>query len=158
MKLNTAFLFLCLIISITSEIDLDSYSIVPFKEYLQKEGLFAIIESILKAYNQDVAILSCEELTESRKGNCKKLVIEYMDPSNECLPPNDCSKANARYPEIKCIEKLIYDKIIISKDIKDIKDLFVIKIELKKKFDENQSNSKFKKILNKIRQIGPCLE
>ena len=51
MRLNTVFLFLLLIISITSEISLDSYSIDPFKEYLEKEGLLEIIESILKAYN-----------------------------------------------------------------------------------------------------------
>ena len=41
---------------------------------MKNEGLFEIIESIKKAYNQDIAIISCEELTESRKGNCKKLV------------------------------------------------------------------------------------
>ncbi len=59
MKFNIVFLFLFLIISITSEIDLESYTIEPFKEYLKDKGLFEIIESILKAYNQDVAIISC---------------------------------------------------------------------------------------------------
>ena len=92
MKLNVAFLFLFLIISKTSEIEFDSYSIVPFKEDLKKEGLFEIIESIKKAYNQDLAILSCEELVGNRKGNCKRLVAEYMDPSNE----NPSSYAKAR--------------------------------------------------------------
>jgi len=58
MKLNTAFLFLCLIISIKSEILLDSYSIDKFKIDLKKEGLLEIIESIFKAYNQDVALYS----------------------------------------------------------------------------------------------------
>ena len=90
MKLNTKFLFLCLIISITSEIDLDSYSIDKFKDNLKEEGLFEIFESILNAYNQDEAILSCEELLGNRKGNCKKLVIEYMDSSIDCPSPPYC--------------------------------------------------------------------
>ena len=159
MKLNTKFLFLYLIISITSENELDSYSIEPFKDYLKEEGLFEIIESILKSYNQDVAILSCEELVENRQGNCKRLVIEYMNPYNECSLPNYCPNSKARYTvynyEIKCIDKLIYDRIINSKNIKDS---FVIKYELKKKFDENQSNLIFNRIVNRIRHIGPCLE
>ena len=41
---------------------------------------------------------------------------------------------------------------------KDIKNLLVIKNELRKKFDEYQSNLIFNKIVNRIRQIGPCLE
>ena len=81
MKLITIFLFL--IISIKSENELDSYSIEPFKDYLKEEGLLEILEFILKAYNQDLAILSCEELVGNRKGNCKRLVTEYMDPYNE---------------------------------------------------------------------------
>ena len=103
MKLNTVFLFLCLIISIASEIELDSYSIDSFRDYLEEEGLLEIIESILKAYNQDVAILSCEELVENRKGNCKRLVTEYMDPSNQ-YPPSIHTRGTEN-DNIKCIKK-----------------------------------------------------
>ena len=95
MKLNTVFLFLCLIISIASEIELDSYSIDSFRDYLEEEGLLEIIESILKAYNQDVAILSCEELVENRKGN--------LDPSNQ-YPPSIHTRGTEN-DNIKCIKK-----------------------------------------------------
>ena len=50
---------------------MDSYSIDHFREYLKNEGLLEIIESILMTYNQDVAIISCEELVGNRKGNTK---------------------------------------------------------------------------------------
>ena len=125
---------------------------------MKKEGLFEIIESIKKAYNQDLAILSCEELVGNRKGNCKRLVTEYMDPSIDCSPPNYCPISKTRDPEnyhIKCIEKLYYSMITNSKDIKN---LFIIKMELRKKFDENQSNLIINKIVNRIRQIGPSLD
>ena len=158
MKLNTAFLFLFLIISITSENSWDSYSIEPFKEELKNEGLLEIIESILKAYNQDVAILSCEELVGNRKGNCKRLVIEYMDPYYECSPPTYCKKAKTRGLEdykIKCIEKLIYSKITNSQNQKNS---FAIKMKLRKKFTKDQSDLIFNKIANRVRHLGSCKE
>ena len=117
MKLNTAFLFLCLIISIASEIDWDSYSIDKFKEYLKNEGLFEIIESILMTYNQDVAIISCEELVGNSKGNCKKLVTEYMDPSNKYTSSRRAIDTENEY--LKCIEKLYYSLITNSKEIQN---------------------------------------
>ena len=120
----------------------------------------------MNAYNQDVAILSCEELAGDRKGNCQRLVIEYMDPF-ECSPPTDCSKAPTRGKKlsqetklepqkIKCIKKLYY--FMITNTNKYIKNSFVIKKELRKKFDKNLSNLIFNKIVNRIRKLGPCLE
>ena len=151
MKLNTVFLFSCLIISITSEIDWNSYSIEPFKEYLKNEGLLEILESILMAYNQDVAIISCEELVGNRKSNCKRLVTEYMDPSNQYRPSN-----LIRDPDdnITCIQKLYYSMITN----KDIQNSLVIKNELRKRFPENLSNLIFKKISNRVKELGPCEE
>ena len=78
MKLNTLFLIPFLILSIKTDIDLDSYSIEDFIDYEKKKGLFEIIKSIKMTCGQDVAIISCEELNGNCKGNCKKLVIEYM--------------------------------------------------------------------------------
>ena len=78
MKLNTLFLILLLILSIKTESILDQYSIERFKEYLKRNGLLEIIISIKNTYGQDVAIISCEELNKKNKGNCKKLVTEYM--------------------------------------------------------------------------------
>ncbi len=153
MKLNTVFLFLCLIISITSEIDLDSYSIDKFKEYLENEGLLEIIESIFNAYNKDIAILSCEELVGCRKGNCKRLVTEYIDPSKE-----NPTSYNTRTPEdyeIKCIEKL-YHFMITNPHIP--KNSLVIEKEIRKKFPNSLSNEIFKKIKNRVKGLGACEE
>ena len=81
MKLITYFMILFLIMSITSESLIDSFSIDHFLNVMKSNGLFEIILSIKKVYGQDVAIISCEELNKNYKGNCKKLVIEYMDLS-----------------------------------------------------------------------------
>ena len=149
MKLNTVFLFSCLIISITSEIDWNSYSIEPFKEYLKNEGLLEIIESILMTYSQDVAILCCEELVGNRKGNCKRLVIEYINPSY-----NSTEDITRGLQNITCIQKLYYSMITN----KDIQDSLVIKNELRKKFTDSLSNLIFKKIVKRIKDLGPCEE
>ena len=99
MKLINHFLFLFLIKSIISENLLDNFSIAPFKNYLKKNGLFEIILSIKKVYGQDVAIISCEELNENCKGNCKRLVIEYMGPSElpELPKPPEDSEPRGDY-------------------------------------------------------------
>ena len=154
MKFNIAFLFLFLILSITSEIDFDSYTIEPFKAYLEKEGLYEIIESIFKAYNQDVAIISCEELTESRKGNCKRLITEYMDPFGDDLVSSFEPDSPEDYHK-KCIKRLYYSEIINPNFIKYTPEL---KKELKKKFAIYQSNLIFNKIVKRIRKLGPCKE
>ena len=86
MKLINHFLILFLIISITSENLIDYFSINLFINDLKRNGLFEIILSIKKVYGQDVAIISCEELNENRKGNCKRIVTEYMDPSKPPEP------------------------------------------------------------------------
>ena len=156
MRLNTVFLFLLLIISITSEISLDSYSIDKFKIDLKKEGLLEIIESILKAYNKDIAILSCEELVGNRKWNCKRLVIEYVNPTKICPPPaHACSRDLIENYNIKCIKKLYY--LFITNSL-IIKNSILIKKELRRKFTENQSNLIFNKISKRVRDLGPCEE
>ena len=78
MSLISQFLILFLTLSITSEDQLDGYSIDRFKDILEKEGFFEVIKSIKNVYGQDVAIISCEELTGNLKGNCRKLVTEYI--------------------------------------------------------------------------------
>ena len=138
---------------LTSEISLDSYSIDHFREYLKDEGLFEIIESILMTCNQDVAIISCEELIGNRKGNCKRLVTEYQDQNNQYPPSTD-----TRGPEdgnITCIEKLYYSLITNSKEIQNS---LVIKEEQRKKFPDSLSNLILKKIVKRVRDLGPCKE
>ena len=77
--MNSFTLFLIiLIIPFTTMVNIDDYSIDPFKERMQKEGIFDIIKSIKYVYGQDVAIISCEELNKNYSGNCKRLVTEYM--------------------------------------------------------------------------------
>ena len=83
MKLITQFFILFLILSITSENLLNQYSIEPFKDALKIEGIFKIIELIKRNYGQDVAIISWEEFTENRAGNCKRLVTEYIPSSDQ---------------------------------------------------------------------------
>ena len=78
MKLTIIFLILLLNISIGAESLLDDYSINKFKDYLEENGLFKLIESIKACYGVDVAIISCEELNNAHGGNCNKLVREYM--------------------------------------------------------------------------------
>ena len=150
MKLNTLFLFLFLIVSITSEDSLESYSIEPFKEYLIKEGLFEIIKSIKEKYDQDIAIISCEELTESRKGNCKRLVTDYMGPSTH---PE--IKSKTRTPEeetIICIEKLT-SQILEQSNIK-----LNLKRILRKKLTKKNSNIIYNKIIERVTVLPPCEE
>ena len=123
---------------------------------MKNEGLFEIIESIKKAYNQDIAIISCKELTESRKGNCKKLVTEYMKPSDDddiaiIFDQDDSTEDYHR----KCIKRLYYYKIIGHKFIKHTPK---IKKKLRKKFTIYQSNLIFNKIERRVRDIGPCKE
>ena len=88
MRLITLFLIFFLVILIKTDSILDQFSIEGFKEYVKDNGLFEIIFSIKMLYGQDVAIISCEELNENYKGNCKRLVIEYMPESSEPLKPS----------------------------------------------------------------------
>ena len=106
MKLNTVFLFLLLILSIKTESKLDQYSIEPFKEYIKSNGLFDIIKIIKNTYGQDVAIISCEELNEKNKGNCKKLVTEHME--NADVPTSgQISNPKPALKKINCTKELI---------------------------------------------------
>ena len=63
MKSITLFLIL-FITPFSTMINLDDYSINTFIDRLKKEGLFDLIFQIKKAYGQDVAIISCEELNQ----------------------------------------------------------------------------------------------
>ena len=57
---------------------MNSFSIDTFKDYLENNGLFEVIQSIKYAYGQDVDIISCEELNRNCNGKCKKLFTDYM--------------------------------------------------------------------------------
>ncbi len=81
MKSFTLFLII-LIISFTTMVNIDEYSINEFKDWMEREGLFDIILSIKNAYGQDVSIISCEELNKDNCGNWKKLVVDYMPNRN----------------------------------------------------------------------------
>ena len=141
MKLNILFLILFLILSIKTGNILAPYSIEPFKEKVKKNRLFEIIKSIKKIYGQDVAIISCEEINIKNKGNCKKLVTQYiiggdMPSSN----PNTVPKLN-----LICIKGLI-----LSPYIKQSNLYFSLKHILRKKFNGNQANFLFKKIIKRV--------
>ena len=136
MKLISLFLLLFLLISINSESQLDEFSINLFKNDLQNNGLFEIIKSIKSVYGQDVAIISCEELNENRKGNCKRLVTEYMP-----LPAltRDAKKE-------KCINKLNFSSIIKISD-----SIFgIMKDTLRIKYNENEATLIYNRIKKKV--------
>ena len=142
MKLISLFLLLFLIISINSESLLDAYSINLFIKNLQNNGLFDIIKSIKKVYGQDVAIISCEELNEKGKGNCKKLVSEYMP-----------LRARTRSIEsVECIENLYFSRII-----KNSNNIFDIKKDiLKRKYNENEATIIYNKIIKRAGNLPIC--
>ena len=143
MKLNILFLILLLILSIKTESIYDSYSIETFMDYQKRNGLFEIIESIKKIYGQDVAIISCEEINEKNKGNCKKLVTDYMIGGKiPTFSPITVPNLN-----LICIKGLI-----LSSYIKQSYYHYVIKRILRKKFNENQTNLIYKKIMKRVCQ------
>ncbi len=120
MVLISLFLILLLTLSITSENQLNNYSIDSFKDVLKEEGIFQVIESIKKAYGQDVAIISCEEIVGKCKGNCKRLVTEYISPSISDKKPksqtttkigNSGSSPNSGVKNSKFAKGLIYSII-----------------------------------------------
>ena len=152
MKLNILFLILFLILSIKTEIDLDSYSIQIFKDYIKDKGFFEIIESIKMVYGQDIAIISCEELNKNNEGNCKRLVIDYMPESSSSSQSMEIiSKGTREY--LKCIEKLYYSKILEqSYQNSDIKR------ELESIFDKDISKSIYVEIKKRVKKLGPCEE
>ncbi len=139
MKLNILFLLLLLILSIKTESKLDSFSIDTFIDYLKSNRLFEIIESIKKTYGQDIAIISCEEINEKNKGNCKKLVTEYMIGGK--IPTH----SRITVPNLICTQGLI-----LSSYIKKSYYLYVIKRILRKKFNESQTNLIYKKIIKRV--------
>ena len=181
MKLNTLFLILFILLSIKTESVFDSFSIVAFKEYVKEKGLFKLIESIKKAYGQDVAIISCEELNKNCKGNCKKLVTEYMGPPDVSIPTNPSKPHESSVHQIhiekpsqqivhstskkapgkphkpaeenlKCINSKYYSKIIKhSYPNSDIKKKL-------RNFTQNQSNIIYNKIIKRVKALGPCKE
>ena len=136
MKLINHFLILFLIISLTSEISINDFSIETFLNDLKKNGLFEIIESIKKFYGQDVAIISCEELNENRKGNCKRLVIDYM-------------------PIFKCSDNKCTTRPTSNKVIKQSCPKLKAKNKLNKIFNPKKLESIYHRILQRIRK-GSC--
>ena len=86
MKSIILFLILFITLLTISKSIMDDFSIEPFKDKMQKEGLFDIILSIKEFYGQDIAIISCEELNKNNSGNCRKLVIDYMPQLIPLIP------------------------------------------------------------------------
>ena len=85
-------------------------------------------------YCQDVAIISCEELIENRKGICKKLVIEYM-PEYKCPIPNHWLPPFTKHSCRK----------------------FDTKIKLYQFFNQKQLESIYQRILGRIdKRPSPC--
>ena len=145
MKLISLFLLLFLIKSITSQISVDDFSINPFIEDLKNNGLFEIIELIKQTYGQDVAIISCEELNENRKGNCKKLVTEY-------IPPPEKTTRTELLNKVKCIKNLNFSWII-----KKSNNIFDIKKDiLSGKYNKNEANIIYGKITKRTGELPFC--
>ena len=159
MRLITLFLIFFLVILIKTDSILDQFSIEGFKEYVKDNGLLEIIFSIKMLYGQDVAIISCEELNENYKGNCKRLVIEYMPESSEPLKPSissgsedsadgsgsydsdgsdsyDSDPSNSPQEEPKLI-KMPYMKYILSKKF-DLREAELIYDKIIKKVEESE--------------------
>ena len=150
MKLNTLFLIPFLILSIKTEIDLDSYSIDAFIEYEKDNGLFEIIKSIKMVYGQDIAIISCEELNGNYKGNCQRLVTEYMNKFSGGIMSND---PKLKREPLKCIEISKYFRILEqSYRNSDIER------KIKSKFNKNQLKSIYVKIMSRVRKLELCKE
>ena len=112
-----------LIKSAISKLDLESYSINLFKNWLKKEHLFDIIQSIKGAYGEDVAIISCEELCTNHGGNCEKLVKDYI-----YVPESPSRVSNSIVPTI---QKILSKKYPLEKEAKLKADK--IKAKAKKK-------------------------
>ncbi len=93
MKSIILFLILFITLLTISKSIMDDFSIEPFKDKMQEEGLFDIILSIKEFYGQDIAIISCEELNKNNCGNCRKLVIDYMP---QLIPQNTENQQNSQ--------------------------------------------------------------
>ncbi len=148
MSLISQFLILFLTLSITSEDQLDGYSIDRFKDILEKEGFFEVIKSIKNVYGQDVAIISCEELTGNLKGNCRKLVTEYIAQSPKKQKPKTT---------VKLINKDTFHK-------PGLNVKFIIKQSYEMQYEELRNNLKnikknsdiiYNKIINRVNKLLP---
>ena len=92
MKLVNLFLIIILISTpFSKSSSLDDYSIDEFINYLKKIGVYDLIISIKAYYGSDVATIFCECITGTQKGNCRKLVRDYIkvafSHNNDYLPP-----------------------------------------------------------------------
>ena len=152
MKIITHFLILVLIKSIISESLLDYFSINHFLNDLKSDGLFEIILSIKKVYGQDVAIISCEELKENGRGNCKRIVTEYMssefsEPPEILLDP--MSAGDSTYEENEYDDQ--YSRV--GDDLNSGKKLEMpfLDLILSKKFNSEKSKLISNKIKEKIK-------
>ena len=78
MKSIALVLFLSITTLTISNNILDNYKVNLFIISLKREGIFDIIKSIKMVYDQEAAIISCEELNINNCGDCKKVVTDYM--------------------------------------------------------------------------------
>ena len=164
MKINNLFLVLLLITSIKLNDNMDSYSIDTFKAHLKENGLFGIIQSIKVFYGQDVAIISCEELNINNKGNCKKLITEYMDDKLESpiigpkgllsdfnetssiTSQNDKDPSTGQSPNKTIKRPLIYWKLM-----KNSTHFLYIQDTPRKNFNKEELRSIYRKIMKKVK-------
>ena len=93
MKLFYLFLITITISLSLSKSSLDDYSIDEFIAYLKKLKIFDSIVMTKAFFGADVAINFCECLTGTQKGNCAKVVRDYIEnipfnPFNPNYTPN----------------------------------------------------------------------
>ena len=142
--MNSITLFIILFIVPLTISYMDSFSINTFIDRLKSEGLFNIIDSIKKAYGQDVAIISCEELNKNSSGNCKKLVLDYI--------PNYDIKTKRIINLSEQTQKTTFIKRSQENEEKIIKSHMKTEIEqiLKQNLSNKKSNLMSEKILSKV--------
>ena len=87
MKLFYLFLITIAISLSLSKSSLDDYSIDEFIAYLKKMKMYDLIAMIKAGFGADVAINFCECLAGTQKGNCGKVVRDYIE--NISFRPNN---------------------------------------------------------------------
>ena len=93
MKLFYLFLITITISLSLSKSSLDDYSIDQFIAYLKKMKIYELIVILKNSNGADAAINFCQCLTDTQKGNCAKVVRDYIEnipfnPFNPNYTPN----------------------------------------------------------------------
>ena len=127
---------------------------------MEEEGILEVIKSIKKVYGQDVAIISCEELAGNLKGNCRKLVTEYIAPSNPKPPKNyeeiTINPDNSSYSPNSVGEnnhKVTTELTKIIHFIKQSDEMNYKKLRERLKNIKKNPNIIYSKILNRVKEL-----